>query len=148
MARYNTTFSPLRVIPLDSSNGNQDLLLSPQVRKGGAVYFLWHYPSTRFEARRPHISPRQARGYVASCPLVFGLSSSRQAGSDSPSLRNLSEFNTPKTFRNPNPVHSRPKKDSCCNSLSLSPTLNSSPGKKACGTLAFCEQMRTGTTTN
>ena len=43
---------------------------------GGAVYFLWHCPSKCLEAFLPRLSPESVRGYAASRPLVFGLSSS------------------------------------------------------------------------
>lgn len=44
------------------------------INKDRAVSFLWRYPSTRLE-RVPRVYLRLNRSYAASCPLVFGLSS-------------------------------------------------------------------------
>ena len=40
-----------------------------------AVCFLWHFPSVILADKLPSVYPRRDRGYAASRPVVFGLSS-------------------------------------------------------------------------
>ena len=58
--RSYRTFSPLPLIA---------------VRQPRAVCFLWHFPSTHPREWVARVYPRRNRGYAASCPVVFGLSS-------------------------------------------------------------------------
>jgi len=61
-----------------------------------AVYFLWHYPSGPELLRgTSRVYPRPNRGYAASRPLVFGLSSStppKRNESDPPPFQNRGKY--------------------------------------------------------
>jgi len=48
---------------------------SPLPRRTGAVCFLWHCPSTVPSETAAYVYPWRNRGYAASRPVVFGLSS-------------------------------------------------------------------------
>ena len=48
---------------------------SPLLRRTGAVCFLWHCPSMVPFETAAYVYPKQNRGYAASRPVVFGLSS-------------------------------------------------------------------------
>ena len=53
---------------------------SPLSHRSGTVYFLWHFPSRHLSVSSPACIPDDCRGYAASRPAVFGLSSPPNGG--------------------------------------------------------------------
>ena len=76
--------APCGVCPASSVTGGavrSYRTFSPLLRKSGAVYFLWHFPSPPvppipfgIPIKKP-VNPEAPTRYVAHCPVEFGLSS-------------------------------------------------------------------------